>query len=303
LIYTVTVNPAVDYTVLVQDLIPGKVNKSQKEAIFLGGKGINVSIVLKNLGIISTALGFTAGFTGQAIEDGVSALGIKTDFIRLRSGMNRINVKIRSAEETDINGHGPDIPDDAIDELLVKTEKVDNGDVLILSGSIPDKCPNDLYERIMERICRKNVKVIVDATKDLLLNTLKYKPFLIKPNEHELGDIFCRTIETDEDIEFYARELQKKGACNVLVSLGQKGAVLLAENGEVYKQAAPLGAVINSVGAGDSMVAGFIAGYLDRNEYMYALKMGVAAGSASAFSLDLADKETICALLNKIWFN
>jgi 1-phosphofructokinase len=303
LIYTVTANPAVDYTIFIQDLKIGKVNKAQKEAILYGGKGINVSIVLKNLGISSTALGFTAGFTGQAIEDGVSALGIKTDFIRLRSGTNRINIKIRSAEETDINGHGPDIPDDAINELLAKTEKAGDGDILILSGSVPDNCPHDLYERIMEKIRKRDVKVIVDATKDLLLNTLKYEPFLIKPNEYELGDLFGKNIESDEEITLYARKLQEKGARNVLVSLGQKGAVLFTETGELFRQAAPIGTVVNTVGAGDSMVAGFIAGYLDRNDYIYALKMGVAAGSASAFSLGLAKKEMIDTALNKIWFD
>lgn len=303
MIYTVTANPAVDYTIFIQDLKIGKVNKAQKEAILYGGKGINVSIVLKNLGISSTALGFTAGFTGQAIEDGVSALGIKTDFIRLRSGTNRINIKIRSAEETDINGHGPDIPDDAINELLAKTEKAGDGDILILSGSVPDNCPHDLYERIMEKIRKRDVKVIVDATKDLLLNTLKYEPFLIKPNEYELGDLFGKNIESDEEITLYARKLQEKGARNVLVSLGQKGAVLFTETGELFRQAAPIGTVVNTVGAGDSMVAGFIAGYLDRNDYIYALKMGVAAGSASAFSLGLAKKEMIDTALNKIWFD
>lgn len=300
MIYTVTVNPAIDYVIHADNIILGQVNRTQGEEIYFGGKGINVSVVLNNLGIKSTALGFIAGFTGEAIENGVSALGIKTDFTKLQNGITRINVKIKSAQETDINGQGPDISDDEIDQLFAKIDKIQDGDILILAGSIPNTLPEDLYERILEKVCNKKIYFVVDATKDLLVNTLKFKPFLVKPNNFELGEIFGKTLTSDDDIVFYAKKLQELGAKNVLVSLAAKGAILITETGECFKTGTPQGKVKNSVGAGDSMVAGFIAGYLEKGDYGYALKFGTAAGSATAFSEGLGSKDLIMQLLSTL---
>ena len=297
MIYTVTFNPALDYVVKVDDFQTGIVNRVYQESIFFGGKGINVSVVLKELGYDSVALGFTAGFIGEAIEKGVEAQGISSDFIHLKEGMSRINVKMKSQNETEINGQGPNITKEAIDALFAKLDSLKEEDVLILAGSIPSTLPEDIYEQIMARLCDKGIRIVVDATKDLLLNVLKYHPFLIKPNNHELGEMFGVTLKSEKEIVFYAKELQKKGARNVLISMAGDGAILVTEEGSVHQMGVPKGSVINSVGAGDSMVAGFMAGYLNTKDYEQALKLGTASGSATAFSEGLAVRSEIEKLL------
>lgn len=299
MVYTVTFNPAIDYVVRTDELIVGRTNRSKSEQMFVGGKGINVSIVLAEIGIRSAALGFVAGFTGKAIEDGAAEKGVETDFVHLESGCSRINVKIKSAEETELNGQGPTIPEKAINELFSKLDKLEDGDVLVLAGSIPDTLPNDIYEKILARLSGKRIKVIVDATKDLLLNVLKYKPFLIKPNNHELGEMFGKELSTDAEITEHAQKLREMGAVNVLVSMAGDGAILVDEHGKVHKCGVCKGTVKNSVGAGDSMVAGFIAGSAD-GDYEYALKLGTATGGATAFSDELAKKEEIFELLKQL---
>ncbi len=300
MIYTVTFNPAVDYVIKTNKINLGCVNRSESEEIFFGGKGINVSIILAELGVKSIALGFIAGFTGKAIEDGVKQMGIETDFVRLEKGNSRINIKIKSDEETELNAQGPDIGSGALEELFTKLDKLESGDTLILAGSIPKSLPSDIYEKILKRLSGKNIRIVVDATKELLLNVLKYKPFLIKPNNFELGEIFGVIIESDEDIEKYARKLAEMGARNVLVSMAENGAVLLDETGRIHKCRAFHGEVKNSVGAGDSMLAGFVAGIGDNNNYEYALKLGTACGGATAFSEGLAVREEILALMKQI---
>jgi len=300
MIYTVTFNPALDYIVKVDNLTLGMVNRTAQEDIYYGGKGINVSIVLNNLGIKSTALGFIAGFTGREISDGVAAMGVESDFIELREGMSRINVKIKSQEESEINGQGPMIHDDELEKLYKKLDGIQDGDILVLAGSIPNTLPEDIYEKIMARLQEKEIKIVVDATKDLLLNVLKYHPFMIKPNNHELGEMFGVVLKTNDEIIKYAKELQKRGARNVLISMAGDGAILVDENGETFISAPPKGTVKNSVGAGDSMVAGFIAGYLKSGQYEDALKMGLATGSASAFSEGLATEEAVYELLKTL---
>lgn len=299
MVYTVTFNPAIDYIVHTAEMKLGATNRSDREEMYFGGKGINVSIVLRELGIDSKALGFTAGFTGEAIEKGLADVGIDTDFVRLDSGNSRINVKIKSTEETELNGQGPDIDDKAISALFEKLDKLSDGDTLILAGSIPSSLPSDIYQRILERLSCKKIKAVVDATKDLLLNVLKFKPFLVKPNNHELGEMFGVTLKTDEEIEKYARKLQDMGAVNVLISMAGDGAMLINEYGKMHRCGVCKGTVKNSVGAGDSMVAGFIAGSL-QGDYEYALKLGTAAGGATAFSDGLATKEKISELLETL---
>ena len=297
MIYTVTFNPALDYIVKVDHLTLGMVNRTVQEDIYYGGKGINVSIVLNNLGLQSTAIGFIAGYTGREISDGVAAMGVASDFIELREGISRINVKIKSQEESEINGQGPMIHDDELEMLYKKLDGIQDGDILVLAGSIPNTLPEDIYEKIMARLQEKDIKIVVDATKDLLLNVLKYHPFMIKPNNHELGEMFGVVLKTNDEIIHYAKELQKRGARNVLISMAGDGAILVDENGQTFISAPPKGTVKNSVGAGDSMVAGFIAGYLKSENYEDALKMGLATGSASAFSEGLATKEEVYQLL------
>lgn len=299
MVYTVTFNPAIDYVVHTGDMVLGQVNRSNAEEMYFGGKGINVSIVLKELGIESKALGFVAGFTGEAIEKGVSQMGVHTDFVKLEKGNSRINVKIKSAEETELNGQGPDINDEAIAKLFEKLDKLTDGDTIILAGSIPNSLPSDIYERIIERLSDRKIKVVVDATKDLLMNVLKYKPFLIKPNNHELGEMFGVVLKTNDEIAEYAKKLQDMGAKNVLVSMAGDGALLLDENGKTHICGVCKGKVKNSVGAGDSMVAGFVAGSMD-GDYEYALKLGTATGGATAFSDGLATKEKISELLKQL---
>lgn len=297
MIYTITFNPAIDYVYYADSIIMGGLNRSVKEEIYFGGKGINVSLVLKELEIASKVLGFVAGFTGEAIEKGIKEKGINTDFVHLDSGFSRINVKVKSDEETELNGQGPDISEKAIEELFEKLNAVSDGDIVILSGSIPRTLPSNMYERILERVKHKTVKVAVDACGELLLNTLKYNPFLIKPNREELEKTFNVKLENVESIIEYAKKLQELGAKNVLVSMAGDGAVLVAENDSVYMCDACRGEVISSVGAGDSMLAGFIAG-LERGSYEYALKLGTATGGATAFSGGLARAEKIYELMS-----
>lgn len=299
MVYTVTFNPAIDYVVHTDEMTVGRVNRSRSEEMYFGGKGINVSIVLAELGIKSKALGFVAGFTGRAIEDGVSDMGVETDFVHLESGCSRINVKIKSNEETELNGQGPKIPESAIGQLYERLDKLQDGDVLVLAGSIPGTLPSDIYEKILAHLSDKKIKTVVDATKELLLNVLKYKPFLIKPNDHELGEMFGAELKTDEEIIEYAKKLREMGAVNVLVSMAGDGAILVDEHGSVHKCGVCRGTVRNSVGAGDSMVAGFIAG-LANGDYEYALKLGTAAGGATAFSDKLAKRDEIFELLKQL---
>lgn len=299
MVYTVTFNPAIDYVVEMSSLEPGWVNRSQSERMYFGGKGINVSIVLRELGISSKTLGFVAGFTGDAIERGLADMGIDTDFVHLESGNSRINVKIKADEETELNGQGPDISEEAIAELYSRLDRLTDGDILILAGSIPSSLPSDIYEKIMERLADRKIKTIVDATNDLLLNVLKYRPFLVKPNDHELSEIFGRELESDEDIEECARKLKEMGAENVLVSMAEKGAILIDEYGKMHRSGVCRGTLKNSVGAGDSMLAGFVAGTMDR-DYEYALKLGTAAGGATAFSEWLAERPLIDRLMSEL---
>lgn len=299
MIYTVTFNPSLDYVVDVKDFKVGVVNRTTKETIFPGGKGINVSMVLNNLGYESTALGFTAGFVGNEIIRLLNERGVNTDFIPVDKGVSRINVKLRSNEESEINGQGPEIEEADIQRLYKKLDSILEDDVLVLAGSIPDVMPSSMYMDIMNYMKDKNIKIVVDATKDLLTNVLSYHPFLIKPNNHELGEIFGVTITDKEDVIKYAKKLQKRGARNVLVSMAGDGAVLVSEDGQEFKAKAPVGELKNSVGAGDSMVAGFISGYLATKDYKQAFKYGVCTGSASAFSEELATKAEVEALLDR----
>lgn len=298
MIYTVTFNPALDYAIYVDNFRPGQVNRMSGESILPGGKGINVSVVLKNLGMESTALGFIAGFTGEEIRRRLTEeFGCKSDFIVLPSGTSRINVKLKTETETDINGQGPEITQEAIDSLFNKLDALTGDDVLVISGSIPDSLPDDMYEQILEHMAGKKIRIAVDATKDLLTNVLPYGPFLIKPNNHELGEIYDVELTTREDVVPYAKKMQEKGARNVLVSMAGEGAVLVDENGGVHMHASPKGKVVNSVGAGDSMVAGFLAGFLQTGDYEQAFRLGISAGSASAFSANLATRDEIMSLL------
>jgi len=299
LIFTVTLNPSIDYVVRLDKLTNGITNRTTSEEYYFGGKGINVSCVLAELGLDSTAYGFVAGFTGEAIEKGIRNDRIITDFIKLKHGISRINIKIKAGEETEINCQGPHIDDSELERLLQKIDRIASGDTLVIAGSIPNTMPDDVYERMLERISRKDVKIVVDATKQLLVNSLKYKPFLIKPNRQELSEIFGTEVKTEEDIEKYAKELQKMGAKNVLISLGGEGAMLIDENGEKHKAGVLKEKVINTVGSGDSMVAGFVAGYEKEHSYSYALKLGSVCGNATAFLSGLATREKIDELLVK----
>lgn len=299
MVYTVTFNPAIDYVVHTDEISVGGVNRTKSEEIYFGGKGINVSMVLSELGVKSKALGFVAGFTGEAIEKGAAEKGIETDFVHLENGFSRINVKIKSGSETELNGQGPTIDEKALEQLFEKLDKLSEGDTLVLAGSIPNSMPSDIYEKILERLQNKKIKAVVDATKDLLMNVLKYKPFLIKPNNHELGEMFGVTLKTNEEIAEYAQKLKDMGARNVLVSMAGDGALLLDENGKAHVCGVCKGTVKNSVGAGDSMVAGFIAGSVN-GDYEYALKLGTATGGATAFSEGLAEKSLIDELLKQL---
>lgn len=299
MIYTLTFNPSLDYIVTVPNFSCGTVNRTSDEIIFPGGKGINVSMVLKNLGFESTALGFLAGFTGEKLRKLVDEKGIQTEFIPVEKGMTRINVKIRAEQETEINGQGPEIREADIAQLYARLDELREGDILVMAGSIPDVMPQTIYMDIMKHLQQKNLKIVVDATKDLLVNVLQYHPFLIKPNNHEMGEIFRVTIKEKADCIKYAKKLREMGARNVLVSMAGDGAVLITEDGAVFEAEAPEGTVVNSVGAGDSMVAGFLAGYLKENSYAAAFRMGVCTGSASAFSKELATEAEVRKLLEE----
>lgn len=300
MIYTVTFNPSLDYIVSMDGFELGRTNRTVEEQMFAGGKGINVSIVLRNLGIENTALGFTAGFTGEQIEREVRKMGLNTDFIHIDKGLSRINVKLKDYDGTEINGMGPEIEQIYVDELYEQLDQIRAGDVLVLAGSIPNSLSDSIYSDILQRLHKKGVLFVVDATKDLLLNVLQYKPFLIKPNNHELGEIFHVTLNTREEVVPYAKMLQEKGAGNVLVSMAGQGAVLVDEQGAVHMLAAPAGELVNAVGAGDSMVAGFLAGWTEKRDYEYAFRMGISAGSASAFSELLATKQEIEQIFEKL---
>lgn len=293
MIYTVTFNPSIDYVVAIENFETGKINRTTSEALFAGGKGINVSYVLAQLGVKSTALGFIAGFTGIELQSRLREQGISTDFITVKEGLTRINVKMRSNAETEINGQGPVVSKGELAQLVEKINSLKDEDILVISGSVCKGVSQSIYADVVKLCNEKRVRVIVDASSQLLWNTLEYNPFLIKPNHHELGEIFNQEISTREEMIFYAKELQNRGARNVLVSAGEMGAILVAEDNKVYEQKAPIGNVVNSVGAGDSMVAGFLAGYLKSNSFEEALKLGVSAGSATAFLEGLADKKKI----------
>lgn len=293
MIYTLTVNPSIDYIVAVEDFKLGLTNRTSAEKLLPGGKGINVSQVLKNLGLESTALGFVAGFTGDALVGELERRGIKQEFIRIKNGMTRINVKLTSIDGTEINGQGPDILKEDMECLFARLDQLEDGDVLFLAGSIPSTLPSNLYQKIMVRLQKKDILFVVDATKELLTNVLEYHPFLIKPNNYELGEIFGVELSTREAVVPYAKKLQEMGARNVLVSMAGEGSVLVAEDGSILSHEAPKGVLVNGVGAGDSMVAGFMAGYMKTKDYAYAYRMGASAGSASAFSEDLATEQEI----------
>jgi len=300
MINTITLNPSLDYIVKVDSFKVDSLNRIEEERICAGGKGINVSIVLKNLGVENTALGYVAGFTGDEILRQIESHGVNCDFVKLNNGFSRINVKLKNDGETEINGAGPNITEDDLKILYDKLSHLTKGDYLILSGSIPASVPDDIYENIMNSLLDTGVEFIVDATKDLLLKVLKYKPFLIKPNHHELAEMFQVELKNDEDIIKYGKKLQEMGAKNVLISMAGDGAILIPENGEAIKREVPKGVLKNSVGAGDSMVAGFLCGYLKNNDIDEAFKMGIATGSASAFSDNLATEEEVYNLLKQI---
>lgn len=299
-IYTVTFNPSLDYIVSVKDFRPGMTNRTSSELMLAGGKGINVSIVLGNLGIKSTALGFIAGFTGDEIVRRLHNGGINSEFIKINDGISRINIKLKSIDGTEINGQGPHIDSSHIEQLMNRLRRLESGDVLVLAGSIPAGISDNIYKDIMDMLKDKGVQIVVDATSRLLTNVLEYNPFFIKPNQHELGDIFNVTLNTQEEVIPYALELKKMGAVNVCVSMGGKGAIPVADDGNVYKAKAPDGILKNSVGAGDSLVAGFLSGWIEKKDYEYAFRKGVATGSASAFSERLATNGEVNDLIGKV---
>ena len=306
MIYTLTFNPAIDYIAEVNNLKIDEINRATSERILAGGKGINVSVVLKNLGIESIALGFIAGFTGQEIKRKVEEFGIKTDFVYIPDRFSRINVKLQTNEagkiiaETAINGEGPKISEEEIDELMKKIEKIEKDDFIVISGSVSRNMKDDIYEKICSKVKEKGAQIVVDTTGKRLVNILKYKPFLIKPNRKELEEIFENNIYTDEEIILYAKKLQEMGAENVLISMDREGAILITKDKRVLYSKAPKGKLVNSVGSGDSMVAGFLTGFITFDDYEKALKMGIAAGSASTFSKNLATREEILYQLSKL---
>ena len=293
MVYTVTFNPALDYVMNVEKLSTDDINRTESEELYYGGKGINVSAILSRLNIPTVALGFTAGFTGDKLREMMNYDGIKNDFVELNNGFTRINVKVKFGKELDINANGPKITADKINELFRKLKQLNCGDYLVLAGSVPSSLPDDLYSKILEELSEKNIKIVVDTTGSQLLNVLKYNPFLIKPNHHELGEIFGKKMNTSEEITKYAKKLKEMGAVNVLVSRGGDGAVLVDENGTVHPASAVKGKLVNSVGCGDSMVAGFIAGYIKSKSYSEALKLSVACSAATAFSKELAKADEI----------
>lgn len=300
MIYTVTLNPSIDYVVELHELTAGEIMRTKAEDLIFGGKGINVSSMLAQLGMKSTALGFIAGFTGEALEQGVAAMGIQPDFLRVEQGFTRINVKVHAQEESEINGQGPLIRSSHIEQLVKKLDRLKKDDILVLSGNVPASIPQDIYADIMQYLQGSGIRICVDARQESLMSTLVYHPFLIKPNHKELAEMFEVELSSREDLLVYAKELQAMGARNVLVSMAEQGALLLSETQEVYHTPACKGQVVNSVGAGDSMVAGFLYGYLRENSYAEALRYGTACGGASAFSKGIANKEKVAELLEQL---
>lgn len=300
MIYTVTMNPAIDYVVHLENFMPGQVNRTKRELVQFGGKGINVATVLGSLGTPSVALGFLAGFTGKAIEDGLRTAGVKSDFIHLKEGLTRINIKIKAETESEINAQGPEIAEEDMQAFFEKVDTLQTGDYIVLAGSIPACLPKDTYQKILRRLAGRGVESVVDAEGELLLKVLPYRPFLIKPNHIELGGFFGKKLKGQEEILYYAGKLQEEGARNVLVSMAGDGAILLDETGKSHRVRAPKGQVKNSVGAGDSMVAGFLAGWHERRDPAYALALGAAAGSATAFADGLAGKKEIEQIFSQI---
>ncbi len=300
MIYTITWNPSIDYIVSVKEFRVGEVNRAVSESMFPGGKGLNVSMVLKNMGVDNTALGFIAGFTGKEIERQGKQAGVRSEFIHVSCGCSRINLKLKSNQETEINGCGPEIKEKEIKELYQKLGQLKEGDILVLAGNIPNSMPMDSYKKIIKPLAGKGILFVIDAEKELLSQTLEFQPFLVKPNQYELGGLFHVECRTKQEVTAYAQKVREMGARNVLVSMASEGAILLTEEGNIYYMPAPKGEVKNSVGAGDSMVAGFLAGWVEKKDYFYALKKAVSAGSATAFSEWLATKEEIEKILGQI---
>lgn len=299
MIFTVTFNPSLDYIVRVDEMRLGTINRTNYEQLLPGGKGINVSIVLGNLGHPSRALGFSAGVTGVALEKLLADAGVDADLVHVKEGFTRINAKVKAVEETELNGQGPRIAPEDVDALFSKLDVLGQDDTLVISGSVPNTLPSDMYEQVMERLTGRDVRIVVDAERDLLTRVLPYRPFLVKPNNHELGDIFGVTLKTRDEVVPYARRMQEMGAQNVLVSMAGEGGVLVAADGQVYQSPAAKGTVVNSVGAGDSCVAGFLAGLMETSSYQTAFRMGLAAGSASAFSDHLATRPEVEDLMSR----
>lgn len=299
MIFTVTFNPSLDYIVRVDEMRLGTINRTNYEQLLPGGKGINVSIVLGNLGHPSRALGFSAGVTGVALEKLLADAGVDADLVHVKEGFTRINAKVKAIEETELNGQGPRIAPEDVDALFSKLDVLGQDDTLVISGSVPNTLPSDMYEQVMERLAGRGVRIVVDAERDLLIRVLPYRPFLVKPNNHELGDIFGVTLKTRDEVVPYARRMQEMGAQNVLVSMAGEGGVLVAADGQVYQSPAAKGTVVNSVGAGDSCVAGFLAGLMETGSYQTAFRMGLAAGSASAFSDHLATRPEVEDLMSR----
>ena len=299
MIFTVTFNPSLDYIVRVDEMRLGTINRTNYEQLLPGGKGINVSIVLGNLGHPSRALGFSAGVTGVALEKLLADTGVDADLVHVKAGFTRINAKVKAVEETEINGQGPRIAPEDVDALFSKLDVLGQDDTLVISGSVPNTLPSDMYEQVMERLAGRGVRIVVDAERDLLTRVLPYRPFLVKPNNHELGDLFGVTLKTRDEVVPYARRMQEMGAQNVLVSMAGEGGVLVAADGQVYQSPAAKGTVVNSVGAGDSCVAGFLAGLMETGSYQTAFRMGLAAGSASAFSDHLATRPEVEDLMSR----
>ena len=299
MIFTVTLNPSLDYIVRVDEMRLGTINRTNYEQLLPGGKGINVSIVLGNLGHPSRALGFSAGVTGVALEKLLADAGVDADLVHVKEGFTRINAKVKAVEETELNGQGPRIAPEDVDALFSKLDVLGQDDTLVISGSVPNTLPSDMYEQVMERLAGRGVRIVVDAERDLLTRVLPYRPFLVKPNNHELGDIFGVTLKTRDEVVPYARRMQEMGAQNVLVSMAGEGGVLVAADGQVYQSPAAKGTVVNSVGAGDSCVAGFLAGLMETGSYQTAFRMGLAAGSASACSDHLATRPEVEDLMSR----
>lgn len=299
MIFTVTFNPSLDYIVRVDEMRLGTINRTNYEQLLPGGKGINVSIVLGNLGHPSRALGFSAGVTGVALEKLLADAGVDADLVHVKEGFTRINAKVKAVEETELNGQGPRIAPEDVDALFSKLDVLGQDDTLVISGSVPNTLPSDMYEQVMERLAGRGVRIVVDAERDLLTRALPYRPFLVKPNNHELGDIFGVTLKTRDEVVPYARRMQEMGAQNVLISMAGEGGVLVAADGQVYQSPAAKGTVVNSVGAGDSCVAGFLVGLMETGSYQTAFRMGLAAGSASAFSDHLATRPEVEDLMSR----